>query len=1024
MIAYFVRHPTAANLLMLAILTLGLMALPQLQRDTFPVLPVSEVEVRIAYPGGRAEEVEAEICAVLEPELEVVDNLDEIRCDARENLAISTVSMHPSADIDRFYNDISAAVSATDALPEQAEIPQTRMLDRSATVASVAISGPMSEIDLWKYAESVRQRLLSNPSLSEINLQGISAPQIEIHISLYDLQRFGLTLTQLTDSIRSQSLDSPAGILGNEANEYLVSFSGEKRRIGEFNNLIIGSSPTGAEIRLGQIARIQQRFAVPEERVEFNGQQAAILEVVKTAKQDALKVKQKLDELLQGERRRAPQGVTLKISGDTTGNIRDRLRLISSNGMGGIVLVFLSMWAFFSLRYSFWVSMGLPVSFLGAIFCMNLLGYSLNMITMVALLVAIGILMDDAIVIAENIATKMQQGHDAAGAAIEGVQQVLPGVFSSFLTTIMIVGPLAFLSGKMGDVLKFLPAVLVITLAVSLIEAFLILPAHLYHSLRKNPLQHSSRLHQTLDSGFLRIRDRAFMPLLRRVLRHAPLSVGVLVLLLLLSIATFPAGWLKYSAFPDLESDVIEARLLYPQGTPLTHTEEGVQQVLAALQQLDQDFSPRQKEAQALIRNTSVFYNRNVDANESGPHLATISADLLRAENRNGSIPEMLAHWKTLSGDVPGVLQLKFTDRERGVAGKAIEVRLQGQSLEALKAASLDLQQWLKGFKGVTHISDDLRSGKPEYRVSLKPGAHALGVQASTVAAELRAALNGKSGISVQGKWNSMDVLVKLDPNNRQWLEDLYRLPIKTRNGSAVALGSVAQIEEDRGFARIHRVNGKRTVTVSGSIDTRLANSRDIMNMSKKKFFPEFKKRHPKVKLALKGQASETEATGNSLATNLLIGLAGMYLILSLQFRSWFTPLAVMLAIPMALIGVIGGHLLLSLPLTMPSLVGLATLAGIVVNNNILLVNFIRQALANGSSLLDAVSLAAHSRFRAILLTSLTTVAGLLPMLLETSTQAQLLIPMVASLVFGLSSATLLSLFLVPALFIAFSRQP
>jgi multidrug efflux pump subunit AcrB len=384
--------------------------------------------------------------------------------------------------------------------------------------------------------------------------------------------------------------------------------------------------------------------------------------------------------------------------------------------------------------------MGLPVSFLGAIFMMNLFGYSINMITMVAMLVSIGLLMDDAIIISENIATQIKKGRDAAQAAIEGVHQVLPGVLSSFLTTIMIVGPLFYMTGKMGAVLKYLPAVLVITLAVSLIEAFLILPAHLYHSISHMHKTRRSRFHTWFEQKFDALRDNWFAPLVRLSVKRAYISLGLMLMILLLSFATIPAGLLKFRAFPEMESDVIQARILLPQGTSLRRTEEVVAQVENGLKALNADYSPRQKAGMDLIKNITVLYNNNVDANESGTHIATISADLIRAENRNGSIDQMLLDWRELSGEVVDVVSLSFTDKERGVAGKAIDIRLQGDNLDLLKRASLDLQAYLKGFKGVIEVHDDIRPGKPEISIHLKRQAGVLELDSARVSSEVRAA--------------------------------------------------------------------------------------------------------------------------------------------------------------------------------------------------------------------------------------------------------------------------------------------
>lgn len=1018
MIRYFIAHPTAANLLMVSIILVGLLALPKLQRDTFPVIPATEVEVRVSYPGASAVDVEEGICQRIEEVVDVIADLKEVRCDARENIAITVAQMRSGADMGEFYNDLKSAVDAIDSFPEKAETPTITEMERTATVASIAITGEMATADLWAYAEQIRGRIQQDRRIAQVRLQGFSEQEIAIELSKYALQRHNLTISDITTAISQQSVDLPAGTMETQQNNLLIRFADQRRTPAEFANLVVLAGEGGGEVRLGDIATIDYRFEVAEDKVLFNGQRAALLEISKTTSQDALRVMDAIKEHLTQEQQRAPRGVQLEISQDVTSNITDRLRILKDNGLMGLILVFLSMWAFFSLRYAFWVTMGLPVSFLGAIFVMDLLGYTINMITMVALLVAIGLLMDDAIIISENIATKVRKGYDATKAALHGTQQVLPGVLSSFLTTIMVVGPLAFLAGRMGEVLKYMPAVLVITLAVSLLEAFLILPHHLRNSLAHMGDKRRSRFHHWFENAFESFRDHTFGRMVDLTTHHAYFTVGLMILALLVSIATIPAGMSKFRAFPELESDVIQARILLPQGTPLARTEEVVDRLVTALEQVDAEFSPRQPDGQSMVRNVLVLFNTNVDAFESGPHVATISADLLRAEARNGTIDELLNRWRSLTGEIPDVIALKFTDRERGVAGKAIDIRLSGANLDRVKQASLELQQWLRSFKGVQDLSDDLRPGKPEIRITLKDGATALGINARTIANEVRAALRGESGMEVLQKQEAYDIAVRLNAADRDELNDLRYLRIRAKSGELIPLSAIATLKHERDFARIHRVNGRRTVTIQGKIDTKVINAQELMAITKQEFLPQLKKSYPDVKPSFQGQGKESAETGNSLLTNILIGLFGVYVILSFQFRSYLQPIAVMLAIPMGFIGVIWGHMAMGLQLSMVSLVGFATLAGIVVNDSILLVAFIKERMSEGMEVMAAAKSGARDRFRAIVLTTLTTIAGLLPLLMETSTQAQLLIPMVTSLVFGLFAATMLSVLLIPAFFV------
>ena len=1020
MIRYFASHPTAANLLMIAMMLLGLVALPKLQRDTFPLIPATEVSLRISYPGSTPADVENVICQRIEEAMESVSGLKEIRCDARENLALLIAERYEETDMDTFFNDIKTRYDSISTFPDKVERAAIEIVERTATVASIMITGDIPPAQLKTYAEKVKTRIQRDSRIAQIEIKGFSNQDISIEISAYNLNSYGLGVMDIATVIENQSIDVPAGVMQTSDSDVLVRFSGERKSPDDFYNLTIHSGTTGGDIKLGDIAKIRKIFDKQEDKIFFNGKRAALLEISKTYSQDSLRVMGAIEENLKRERKLAPKGIKLEISQNVTSNIKDRLRILAENGLQGLLLVFLSMWVFFSFRYSFWVTMGLPVSFLGAIFCMQLLGYTINMMTMVALLVALGLLMDDAIVIAENIATRIKQEKNALEAAVEGTRQVLPGVLSSFLTTAMIVGPLAFLSGRMGAVLEYIPAVLLITLLISLIEAFLILPAHMYHSLKHADNSQPSRLHQRINTGFDYLRDQLFGRAINVAIKMPYLTLGLIIALMLCSFATIPSGLLKYRAFPQLESDIIQARILFPQGTPLKQTETIVEKIVIALKQTDKEFSDQQVSDHRLVNNITVLYNSNISAYESGPHVATVSADLISAEDRHGSIPEILSRWRELTGDHPDVIALKFTDKERGVAGKAIDIRLHGNQADILKKASLELQHWLRDFEGVLDLSDDFRPGKPEYQIQLREGANTLGVNAQSIASEVRAALHGVTQLDVIKGQNTYDVTVRLSPEDRNSLEDLKALTIRLPDGRRIALSNVADIQQVRGYARFHRVNGQRTVTVQGTLDTEIANAKEIMTTIKKQFLPKLKQKYPQLRFSFVGQGKQNALTAASLQRNVLIGLFGVFLILSFQFRSYLQPIAVMLAIPLGLIGVVWGHLLLGIELSMPSLVGLATLMGIIVNDSILLVTFIKNHWQTDMTISEAVKLAAHDRFRAIFLTSLTTIAGLLPLLLETSTQAQLLIPIVASLTFGLLTATVFSLFLIPCCFVIF----
>jgi hydrophobic/amphiphilic exporter-1 (mainly G- bacteria), HAE1 family len=1015
-INYFAGHPTAANLLMIAILAIGLMAAPGLKRETFPEFAPSEVEVRVAYPGASAEDVEQAVCERLEDAAEAVDDVAEMRCESRESLATMVVEMRDGGDIGRFLDEIRTEVDAIDDFPAEVEAPRVRELGRTDHVVAVAVSGPMSELDLKSYAEDLKARMLRGGIGSQIRISGFAERQIRIELLAQRLRQHGLSVSDIAAVIERQSLDLPAGTIRADEEELLVRFADERRRPQDVEDLVVIAAPSGAELRLGDIARIEERFEDEESKILVDGARAAVLEVQKSPAQDSLNVLADVRAFVEEETALAPPGVTFALTQDVASIVQDRLTMVVVNGLQGLVLVFLTTWLFFRLRYAFWVAMALPVSFLGTLFVMSWIGYSLNMITLVALLVAIGLLVDNAVVISENIASKLQRGLAPLDAAIEGTWEVAPGVTASFLTTVAVFAPIAFLKGEIGTVLAVIPVVLIVTLSVSFIEAFLILPNHMVQAARR-PEPAPWRLRRRFEDGFATLRDRWLGRLVDASVRLRYLTLGIVGGVMLASAGMIAGGILSFMAFPDIDGDVVEARILMPQGTPLARTESIADRVIEALDEVDAEFTPLQPDEQDLVRHVSVRYGVNADAFESGPHLATVTVDLLGAERRTVTLDDIVERWREVLGELPDVLSLAFKEPGIGPGGHAIEFRLEGQDLDELKTAAAELNGWLGGYVGTRDLLDDLRPGKRELRLRLRSGASALGVDAATIATQLRASFFGVTAREVQRDGEAVEIDVRLDEVDRDRLDVLDNFTVSGPDGALIPLRILAHVEEDRGWARIQRIDRVRTVTVRGDVDTRIANANDIIQDTLSRFAPELSERFPGVNLKLGGQADDAGETGASLLRGFVIGLIGIFLLLSFVFRSYLEPVVVMMTIPLALIGVVWGHLLMGLDLSMPSMVGLASLAGIVVNNAILLVAFIKLNHGQGMAIAEAAMQASRDRFRPVVLTTMTTVAGLVPLLLETSMQAQVLIPLVASLAFGISTAAALILVFVPAVY-------
>lgn len=1016
MIRYFASHPTAANLLMIGLLALGIFTLPGLRRATFPQISPSEIQITINYPGARAEDVEEAICRRVEDAISGINQVYKVSCEAREGVAITVAEMDEGGNLDRFAADIKTEIDAITDFPKEVEAPIVKQLGQTEFVASVAIVGIASAAELKLYAEVVKARMLQSDDISSVKIKGFSDRQVRIELRESALRELGLSVEGVAGKIRRQSFDLPAGTLQTSDRDLLVRFSDERRTPRGLAELIVASSKNGGQIRLGDIAKISDRFDLAEMKTLYNGRRAALLEVFKTLRADTLRSIDALRNFIQKEQASAPPGVKFAITNDGSSIVRDRLALLIDNSVQALILVLLAMTVFFGFRYSFWVVMGLPVSFAGGFAGMYVIGYSINMLTMVGLLIVIGILMDDAIVISENVAAHRKRGKSTLDSAVDGAKEVLPSIFASFLTTAFIFGSLAFLQGDIGQVLRVIPVVMLIVLTVSLAEAFLILPNHLHHSMMHAPRK-EGRVQQWVNSQLEWMRDYIVGTLVDACVSWRYLTLGVVVCCFLGAVSIMAGGYVKFIAFPELDADTLEARVLLPQGTPLARTEEVVARVVAAARKLNKKMTPQQPKSQVLVRALTVEYNRNDDAYETGPHVATVRLDLLSAEVRKTSSDDFLNAWRSEIGNLPDVINLKFTPSRLGPGGRAIDVQLRGNDLKQLDVAARKLVAWLSRYKGAYDISGDLRPGKPEINVRLKPEAANLGLDGRTIADQLRSAYFGSTVSEIQVGPELIEIDVRLVGRDRSSIANLENFLVVTSKGKNVPLSAVAVLERRRGYARINRVNGLRTVTIQGSVDTDQANASQIISDTMRRFVPKLEAAHPGVVVVLEGQNKEGAIVQKSMLSGFVIGLIGVFLLLSFQFRSYLEPIVVMLAIPLALIGVILGHLAMGLDISMPSMLGFVSLSGIVVNNSILIVGFIKSGHENGLSVHDAILEASKARFRAVFLTSVTTVLGLMPMLVETSVQAQILIPLVTSLAFGLMASTVLVLIVVPAFY-------
>ena len=1030
MIRYFVRHPTAANLLMVTIILLGVLGTISLRREVFPEFTSDYINVRVVYKGASAKEVEETICQRIEEEVEGVEGVEKVTSTARDNSGMVTIEVSDGQDIGEVLKDVENAVELIDNFPADAEEPVIWEFDRVEKVCTLSLwAEKMPAKDLVALADAIERELLDLDEVGLVETSGFSDHQIRVEVRRDALRALGLTIGDVAREIRSQSLDLPVGSIETDEREIKIRIVDQRRRSEDFRNLTIQVSSAGARIPLRAVATVTDTFEDQWTRATYGGHRCVNLDVQKTRDQDTIRIKDAVDRYRENRCRTLPNGVHLEVWGDWSIYVKDRLGMLVENGILGFVLVFFTLWALLHWRLAVWVAAGIPISFLGTLFVMDQLDISLNMITMFALIMALGIIVDDAIVIGENIFAHYSRGKPPVQAAVDGIREVSMGVVASMLTTVAVFMPLLTMEGEMGKILCWMPIGVITALAVSLVEGFLILPNHLKHSMGKIPKQ-PSRFRAAINRFVEWFTRDVYGPVLDWLLRRPLIPLAALVMLFLVAVGMLAGGRLKFQAFPQLDGDFLTAQVEMPGGTDLKQTRRVVRRIEAALKKVNAEFKPKQPGGQDLVvlMNTTYGFSRTIGREpvppETGSHLAQVFVELLPADQRSASVrcDDVLQRWRELTDEVPvpDVVNLTFEQLQVTPGGKPVDVRLKGRDLFKLKQASRELQDKIATYPGIGNVTDNLRPGKEEVLVKLKPAGRPLGITSAALATQLREAFWGSIAEEFQRGGDTVEVEVLFAPGDRHSLGDLDDFEIRTPDGRMMPFHLIATAERVRGFSQIVRVNRQRSISVTADLDTEKGNARLIM-ASLKEFFPGFLERNPGVSIDLEGEEKETKKTLASLIRGFIIGMCIIFLLLSFVFKSFVEPVIVMMAIPFALIGAIAGHLFLGIfrpfDWTMPSTVGFVSLAGIVVNDSIVLVTFIKLRLAEGKDIFAAVHEAGMQRFRPVFLTSATTVAGLLPIMLETSLQAQFLIPMAVSISFGLMFATVVVLVLVPCLY-------
>jgi len=1019
-----VKNPVFSNLLMVFLLVAGLLSALRMPREVFPEFSLGLITISVPYPGASPDEVEEGICTKLENELDGIDGISKVTSTSIEGMGNVLIEVESGFDIYLVKDEVKSAVDRITTFPKDSEEPQVKEIVNKRAVGSIALYGNAPERTLKEVAREIKDELLAFPDISQVAISGVRDYEISIEVSDKSLQRYGLTFGQVAAAVRGASLDLPGGKIRTRREEIVIRTKGQKYTGEEYRNIVVLAGQGGSVVRLHEIAQISDGFVEDARSARFNGEPAAMIEVFKTPSQDVVKISARIQKYLKKKNKTLTSGLHLDSWWDNSKIVLDRLNLLIKNGVIGLVLVFFSLWFFLDIRLSFWVAMGIPVSFAGALWIMKETGQTVNMLSMFALLMVIGMIVDDAIVIGENVYTHIMEGSKPWDAAINGSAEVVIPVIASTATTVAAFYPLFMVSGIMGKFIRVIPMAVISCLLASLLEAIIILPVHLRHTaiVPYNPelplwrrLPKLLRLYVNGVNDF--VAHKIYAPVYRMALQHRGILISISIAIVMFTIGFVKGGFVNFVFFPKGEEEVIYARLAYPYGTPLEVTGKAVEKIESAVWKMNEAFSLNSNE-KVVEKLASMLGEWSGRDREYGTHAGQVSLKLVSSEARTIGSEKIKAAWRDAVGEIPGIDSLTFETPRHGPGGKPVDIVLLGKNFDALRKATDEVKGFLAEYPGLFDIQSSFRPGKRELKVSLKDHASNLGLTLKDVATQLREGFYGTEVLKVQRGANDIKVMVRYPASERSSLENLSSIKIRTPGGLELPFEAVVDYTIEPGYAKITRENGFRDIHVTSDLDESQNNARKIVQDIKKKYMPMLRAKYPSVLFRFEGQEKESRRTMGDLLSGAALAMLAMYGIIAVMFKSYSQPLIIMFSIPFGVVGAVMGHWLLGRDLSIMSFFGIVALAGIVVNDSLVLVDFINNSVKSGKSVWDSVSSAGLARFRAVMLTSVTTVAGLLPLIMEKSFQAQFLIPMAISLSFGLIFSTFVTLFIVPSLYL------
>lgn len=1025
-IAWMTNNHVAANLLMVVLLVAGVLGVLTSKQEIFPEFTLDQVNVQVGYPGASPGEVEQAITYAIEEKVRGIDGVKRVSSTSMEGMGAVSVALLLDADPQQVLADVKNEIDRITTFPENAEAAVVSLASKRSQVVSLILSGDHELSDLHAVAEQARLALLLDPEITQVDVEGVPPLEISVEIGRNQLERFGLTLQQIALEIRNASLELPAGALESQSGEIRVRVSDRRTTGAQLGNIVLRGTSGGGLLHLKDVAKIVDGYEDTHQYSLFEGKPAVRLTAYRVGNETPLKVAAAVHEYAKKLRTEHPN-IGIAVWKDDSKILRGRIDLLLNNAVMGLLMVLLILALFLDIRLAFWVSLGIPVSFLGAFVLLGTIDLSINMITLFAFIVTLGMVVDDAIVVGERTYFYRGQGHSPIRAAVLAAREMAKPITFAILTTVAAFGPMLFVPGVMGKIFKMIPLVVISVLLVSLLESFFILPAHLARleeSKKRLPrrglvsvlLGIQGQVAKTLAT----FTQRIYRPMVAACMRHRYFSVAASVAILILTIGVVASGRVPFNFFPSIEGDIVTANVRLPYGVALARTEAVGKALEIALAQTRDHFGGDQAIAgiYTSVGQQPAPSGPGAGAAEVGSHLLQIEVALPSTEERSFTSDAFLSDWRKRVGKLPAVESLTFSAASGPSSGAAVAIQLLSSNENQLAAAAGDITSVLQSHKQLRNVKNGYVTGKPQIDFQLLDQARSLGVSTRQLAGQLRSAFFGAEAIREQRGRHELKVMVRLPEHERRTEHDLEQLRIRSEGGQFVPLGQLVKLQRSVAPTSIKREDGRRKVVVTGELARGVSSPRAVLEALTGNEFSRLRRQYPQLEIELVGQQREQAETFSALGRGYLLAILLMYGLLALPFRSYIQPLIIMAVIPFGFVGAVMGHALMGYGLSIMSMFGLVALSGVVVNDSLVLIDATNGARATGLSPFEAVIEGGASRLRPILLTSLTTFFGLVPMLAETSLQARFLIPMAISLAFGILVATLVVLLLVPALYL------